>query len=103
MIFSPEQFICIVVLVFILGAYSTIFPKFVGRDLNKMAVYDTVLLTLVLLIVGSQFWGSDYQFDFYLLRLNWFWATLVLYILIEIPFVINYMYKHKITFHDAEK
>lgn len=87
---SAELSIILLNAVIIVIAYSSVYPKFAGKNLTKIALCDLACSGLALLIVAYKYWGTAVEFDFLLLQLNWFWFTLLSYSIFEIP--IAYWY-----------
>jgi hypothetical protein len=76
--------------------YFWVYPRVAGSDLNKITFNDLIASIMSLLVAGSLFWGTDYEFNLLITSVNWFWFTLVTYLLIEIPFASWYLKRHKI-------
>lgn len=85
-------------LTIILLAFLHVYPKVAGKQLTKIAGYDLLATGLALFIVGFKYWGTGYPFLLMGFELNWFWYTLLLYIVMEIPIALWYCHKHDIRF-----
>ncbi|MCL1130228.1 hypothetical protein [Shewanella sairae] len=83
--------------------YLSIYPKVAAGNFNKLSVCDLVCSVFVFTLVGTQYWGSDYEFSLLLFSTNWFWFTLVIYALIEIPLAIWYFKKYGVAVNDNGK
>ncbi len=92
-----ELAIIVLNLIIILVAYLSVYPKLAGNSFNKISFYDVFASGLALGIVGLQFWGTGYEFNLLITKVNWFWYTLVTYGAIEIPVMLWYFKKNKIT------
>ena len=91
---NAELLVLILNLTIMIIAYFFIYPKFVGFDLNKLALNDLCASLISLIVSGSIFWGSNQEFNALFTTLNWFWFTILTYAAIEIPFIIWYTKKH---------
>ena len=80
--------------VIIIVGYFLVYPKLAGNSLKKVALCDLVATLLSLLIVGTQCWGTGYAFNMLIFEANWFWFTVLTYLLIEIPFMQWYFKKY---------
>lgn len=87
---SAELSILLLNAVIIGIAYFSVYPKLAGKNLNKVALFDSVASGLALLIVASKYWGNEFVFEFLFMQLNWFWFTLISYGVIEIPVALWY-------------
>ncbi len=84
-------------------AYLSVYPKLAGSNINKIAYCDLFATGLALFIVGSSYWGSEQRFNLILVDVNWFWFTLLSYFIIEIPFIVWYFKKHKVTLNPSDE
>lgn len=75
-------------------AYFWFYPKVAGANLRRVALWDLLITLLALIIVGSRFWGSDQVFELFGFSSNWFWFTLVTYLILETPLVFWYVKRH---------
>ncbi|MCL1146656.1 hypothetical protein L2747_11670 [Shewanella marinintestina] len=82
--------------------YLSIYPKVAGNNFNKISMCDLVCSAFVFTLVGTQYWGSGYEFSLLLFSTNWFWFTLIIYALIEIPLAIWYFKKYGVAINDEE-
>lgn len=93
---SPELAIILLNLIIVLVAYLSIYPKLAGNNFNKISFYDIFASGFALLVVGLNYWGSGYEFNLLISTTNWFWFTLIIYGLIEIPIMVWYFKKQKV-------
>ena len=93
---SPELAIILLNLIIVLVAYLSIYPKLAGNNFNKISFYDIFASGFALLVVGLNYWGSGYEFNLLISNTNWFWFTLIIYGLIEIPIMVWYFKKQKV-------
>jgi hypothetical protein len=93
---NPEIFVISLNSLVILMAYFLIYPKFCGANGNKIAMNDLVATGIVLVISGTNFWGSGQSFSLLFISANWFWFTLITYAAIEIPLMLWYFKKHDV-------
>ena len=84
------------------GCYLYIYPKIAGNNIDKLALWDLVPWSFVLVLVGYKYWGTDYEFSLLLFNTNWFWFTVIVYSAIEIPFFIWYCKKYNVSFEMKE-
>ena len=87
---SAEFTIILLNAVIIIIAYVSVYPKLVGKNLNRVALFDCLASGSALVIVANKYWGTDASFDFLIAELNWFWFTLLSYSIIEIPVALSY-------------
>ena len=87
---TAELSIILLNVTILLLAYTWLYPKIAGKNLQKVAQFDFLVSALPLIIVASKYWGLAIVFDFLSYQLNWFWFTLLSYSLIEIPIAIWY-------------
>jgi hypothetical protein len=92
----PELQIIVLNLIIVLVAYLSIYPKLAGSNFNKISIYDVFTSGFSLLVVGLNYWGSGQEFNLLVTNTNWFWFTLITYLVIEIPVMIWYFKKNKV-------
>jgi hypothetical protein len=90
---SPEALVLVLNLTVILVAYLGVFPRFAGSDLQRLAINDLLASAACLLVSGSLFWNAGWHFNALLFNANWFWFTLLTYMLMETPFMYVYLKK----------
>lgn len=83
-------------LVMMLLSYFWIYPKYCGADIKKIINNDLIATALVLIVVGTVYWGSGVEFSLLLFSVNWFWFTLTTYLLLEVPFMLWYFNKYDV-------
>lgn len=93
---SPEQIILSLNVIVIAIAYSFVYPRFCGFDINKIAKNDLVATGLVLLISGTLYWETGQEFSLIFFSVNWFWFAFITYLLLELPIVIWYVKKYNV-------
>lgn len=93
---TAELAVILLNLVLVCSAYFWFYPRVAGADLRKVALFDVLTTALALLIVGSKFWGSGQQFDLVFGNSNWFWFTLVTYLILETPLALWYIKRYGI-------
>lgn len=72
-------------------AYLVIYPKFVGNNVKLMMWLDIPISGLPLGISAFLFWESDPVFNFFGLDLSWFFYTLIVMLIIELPIFLGYL------------
>lgn len=95
---AAELIVVTLCLIMILVSYLQVYPKVAADNLNKLALYDAVTASITLFIVGYKYWGTGFVFYLMGLPLNWFWYTLIIYIVLETPVALWYIKKHNIRF-----
>ena len=93
---SPELLILALNLIIVLVSYLSIYPKLAGDDFKKITFLDTLSSGFALLVVGLHYWGSGHEFNLLVNDVNWFWFTLVSYLVIEIPVMLWYFKKQNV-------
>jgi len=93
---NPELLIIVMNVIVILFSYFVVYPKFCGSDGMKISTNDLAASGIVLLVAGSIFWGTGVQFNMFLFSVNWFWFTLLTYLIIEIPLMLWYFKKYDV-------
>ncbi len=64
------------------AAFWLAYPRWVGSEIKRLVVADSLVTLAMLLVVGARFWGQGVVFDLWLFETNWFWASLVFYLLV---------------------
>jgi hypothetical protein len=90
---TPESTILMINLVIVLTAYLWVYPRWAGLDLKKVALNDVFASAVALFIAGFLYMGSGVAFTAFGISVNWFWFSLLSYVLIEMPFVLWYFRK----------
>ena len=94
---AQELIVISINFIIVFGAYFFLFPNIVENEIKKLMFYDFLTSLLSLFIVGSTFWGTLQTFSLFGNDLNWFWFTIITYLIIEIPFSLWYIKKHNIN------
>lgn len=92
---EPELAVILLNSTLIVLAYFWFYPRVAGANLQKVALFDLLTTAIALLIVGFKFWGSCYPFELVGFHLNWFWFTLLTYLVLEIPLSLWYLKRYK--------
>ena len=71
-----------------------LYPRAADADFMKIAYYYIFASATALAIAGSVFWGTGHSFSLLLFDANWFWFTLLTYLVIEIP-VMSWYFKSR--------
>lgn len=74
-------------------AYTFVYPKIAGQNINQIALLDVLSSALAVFIVANKYWGSGIELGFLSMRINWFWFTLISYTVLEVPVAIWYLKK----------
>lgn len=93
---SPELAVLILNCAVIATAYFFVYPKYCGSNGHKIAMNDAIASGITLFIAGVGFWGSNVEFTIIFTTVNWFWFTLISYVIIETPLMLWYYKKHKV-------
>ena len=72
-------------------AYLWIYPKYIGNNIKLMAWVDAVVTSIPIGISAILFWTSDPIFQLFTFELNWFFFTLIVLLVIEIPIFLLYL------------
>ena len=83
--------------IILLMAYVLVYPKMAANNIFTLSCLDLLFSSITLLAVGTKYWGSGRQFNILIGEANWFWFTLITYVLIETPLTLWYMKKNNIT------
>lgn len=94
---SPELAVILLNVVILCVVYLSIYPKLAGYNINKVAWLDILASCLALLIVGYKYWGTGLEFSIIITEVNWFWFTLLTYMILEVP--ISLWYFRKLLFN----
>jgi len=80
---QAEALILLLNLLMVMLTYLFVYPRFAGRDLNKLLINDLAAMVISLLVVGSLFQGRELKLSLIIFDTNWFWFCLLSYMLIE--------------------
>jgi len=72
-------------------AYLWFYPKVVGDDVRKMIWMDVVVTAIPVAISALLFWESDPVFSLFGWELSWFFFTVIVMFLIEMPIFFLYL------------
>lgn len=93
---SPEALILSIEVIILSIAYGLIYPQITENQFRKISAYDSIITVVILVLVGSQYWGSGHEFDLLVAKVDWFWFTFWSFSVIEIPLMVWYFKKHKV-------
>lgn len=93
---SPAATIVLLNAMTLLFCYFWMFPRVVGRDLQKLALNDVMASVVVICVAASLYMGRDVGISVMGIDFNWFWFTLISYFAMEVPFTLWYMMKYRI-------
>lgn len=86
-----ELLVIFFVLATLAVAYLVIYPKFVGNNVKLMMWLDVPVTGMPMLLSAILFWESDPVFNFFGFDLNWFFYTLIVMVIIELPIFLGYL------------
>lgn len=70
--------------------YGFVYPQFVKNNMQRLMLFDVLATLLIFVLAAQAYWGSGQRFSFLLFSANWFWATLILTLLLEPIFMVVY-------------
>ncbi len=91
-----ELVVVLINLSMLIFAYLWFYPKIAGSDGKKVALYDLLVSITSLIVVGVIFWGSQLEFNIIFTTVNWFFFSLIIYLIIEFPLMLWYFKKYNI-------
>lgn len=91
---APELQVFVIVAAILLFSYFVIYPLLKPQTMQRMAVYDFVLLLITLLIIGLRFGGTDTVFSMRVIGTNWLVFTVIIAMVLEAPLFLWYVRKH---------
>ncbi|MCG7533330.1 hypothetical protein MHM98_18540 [Psychrobium sp. MM17-31] len=94
---SPEQTVLMLNVIVVLLGYLVIYPRVAGNNFNKITGHDLIATSIVLITSASMYYDSGIEFNLLVGTVNWFWFTLITYMAIEIPVLLWYIKKYKVT------
>lgn len=97
---SAELLVILLNLLILFLAYFLLHPLMAGNNLKKLIINDVMSMICALVVIGYLFWSSKVKFDLMLFDSNWLVFGLITYSILEIPFFIYYIKKHKIDIND---
>ena len=86
-----ELIVVFYILVTLAVAYLWFYPKVVGDDVRKMMWLDVVVTSIPVAISALLFWESDPAFSLFGWELNWFFFTIIVMFVIELPMFLLYL------------
>ena len=93
---NNELIVILYILSIIAFAYFWFYPKLKLFDIYALSFYD-LIVSLTTLFLGWFFFGDkEISFSLYFIDTTWYWYTIVIYFIIEGPFVLWYFKKHNI-------
>ncbi|MBE0458570.1 MAG: hypothetical protein ACTJIB_08285 [Pseudoalteromonas prydzensis] len=95
---TPELTLIVLAAIMIALGYGFIYPRFAGNDFKKVSMQDMFATAVTLFIAASLYYNSNIEFNWLGFKLNWFWFTLLTYLIIEIPVCLLYAKKHNMKF-----
>ncbi|WP_339867306.1 hypothetical protein [Pseudohongiella nitratireducens] len=93
---SPAATIVLLNALTLVFCYFWMFPRVVGKDLQKLALNDVMASVVVICVAASLYVGRDISISVMGIDFNWFWFTLISYFAMEVPFTLWYMMKYRI-------
>ena len=76
--------------VILILAYFLIHPRTVGNNISKLMQNDFLAIAKSLIVAGFLFWGTDHQFDLLVGVVNWVLFSVVIFLMMEVPFALWY-------------
>ena len=83
MLLTPQIVVVLSDTLLVLFAYLWLYPRSVQDDMLKLLKYDLLVSVMAILIAGVLFDGKDIVFWFFGWELNWFWYSLIWYLIID--------------------
>ncbi len=88
---TPEHIVILQVMAILLFSYFWFFPRVAQDDLMKLTQYDLLSSVVTLIISALLFGGKEITFRFLDMEFNWFWFTIMCYIILELPLFLWYL------------
>ncbi|MBQ4847559.1 hypothetical protein J8L98_22790 [Pseudoalteromonas sp. MMG013] len=79
-------------------AYGLLNPSFAGNCLRKILMQDVMALSVSLLVIGTSFMNTTLNFTLLAFNVNWFWFTLLTFIILQVPMFIWYAKRWQVMF-----
>ncbi|UWR20900.1 hypothetical protein [Sulfitobacter sp. S190] len=92
-----------VVFATIIFAYLVVYPRMEPKSFRRMMHYDLVLSALLMVAVGSVYFGQGIAFSLIFIQAPWWVFTLVAALLIELPFCLMFCKKHGLSPEDMNE
>jgi hypothetical protein len=86
-----ELLVVFYVLATLAVAYLWFYPKVIGDNVKKIAWMDILVTSIPVGISALLFWESDPVFSFFGWGLNWFFFTVIVMLVIELPLFSLYL------------
>ena len=64
-----------------------------GNNISKLMQNDFLATATSVIVAGFLFWGTDHQFDLLVGVVNWFLFSVVIFLMMEVPFALWYLKK----------
>ena len=94
---SPEIFILLSNAAILLCAYFTVYPRFAGSDLNRLALNNLAANAIAIAVAGFAFFGTGQRFDLMFLEVGWFGFTVGTFLLMELPLFVWYARRYGLS------
>lgn len=93
---SNEIVVIVYIFSFISFAYFWFYPKLKLFDMYSLSFYDLIVSFTTLIVGWIFFGGKEILFSLYFLETTWYWYTITIYFIIELPFVFWYFKKYNV-------
>ena len=93
MTYTAEIVLLILNGVILILAYFLIHPRTEGNNISKLMQNDVLATATSVIVAGFLFWGTDHQFDLLVGVVNWFLFSVVIFLMMEVPFSLWYLKK----------
>lgn len=93
---SPEFLLIIVNLIILIVTYFWVNPRFSKDNLHKLFINDLLAIVVSLVVSAKIFWGQGITFNLIFIDVNWFFYSIIVYSILEIPFLLKYLKKYKV-------
>jgi hypothetical protein len=93
---TPEIIIITINFIILLILYGVVCPAYFGFDFKKLVIYDSVASGVSVVVAGKLYWNTGVEFNVLLGSVNWFWFSVLAYLLLEIPFYLRYSGKNQV-------
>lgn len=91
--YNPEITLILLNLIIVISAYTIVFPNIAGNNINRLLIFDLMAMIFAVGMAKILFGASGHDFYALFMTTNWFWFSLLSYIMIEVPFCIWYIVK----------
>lgn len=92
-----EILVIFVILVTLAVAYLWVYPRFAGKNIRKMQLFDLGFSLIPMAYSAVTYWESDPVFRFLFFDTNWFFFTLLALTVIEFPVLFLYLKAQGLT------